>query len=85
VQYVCGGHVISENTYVDYVDCQEIGYQHNDQRGQPGGVNVTPSLSFSADRLGTPARLTQALIGDINSDPLLPFVVDGKSIALQCQ
>jgi hypothetical protein len=23
-------------------------YQHNDQRGQPGGVNVTPSLSFSA-------------------------------------
>lgn len=22
-------------------------YQHNDQRGQPGGVNVTPSLSFS--------------------------------------
>jgi hypothetical protein len=23
-------------------------YQHNDQRGQPGGVNVTPNLSFSA-------------------------------------
>ena len=23
-------------------------YQHNDQRGQPGGTNVTPSLSFSA-------------------------------------
>lgn len=23
-------------------------YQHNDQRGQPGGVNVTPSLSFSS-------------------------------------
>lgn len=23
-------------------------YQHNDQRGQPGGINVTPSLSFSA-------------------------------------
>ena len=22
-------------------------YEHNDQRGQPGGVNVTPSLSFS--------------------------------------
>ncbi len=22
-------------------------YQHNDQRGQPGGVNVTPTLSFS--------------------------------------
>jgi hypothetical protein len=22
-------------------------YQHNDQRGQPGGVNVTPSISFS--------------------------------------
>jgi hypothetical protein len=23
-------------------------YQHNDQRGQPGGINVTPTLSFSA-------------------------------------
>src|SRR5262245_3355717 len=23
-------------------------YQHNDQRGQPGGINVTPSLSLSA-------------------------------------
>jgi carboxypeptidase family protein/TonB-dependent receptor-like protein len=23
-------------------------YEHNDQRGQPGGINVTPSLSFSA-------------------------------------
>ncbi len=26
-------------------------YQHNDQRGQPGGINVTPSLSFSASVL----------------------------------
>jgi len=26
-------------------------YEHNDQRGQPGGVNVTPSLSFSASVL----------------------------------
>ena len=26
-------------------------YQHNDQRGQPGGINVTPSLSFSATTL----------------------------------
>src|ERR1051326_4643689 len=23
-------------------------YEHNDQRGQPGGINVTPSLQFSA-------------------------------------
>src|SRR5581483_177987 len=26
-------------------------YEHNDQRGQPGGINVTPSLSFSASVL----------------------------------
>jgi hypothetical protein len=26
-------------------------YQHNDQRGQPGGINVTPTLSFSASVL----------------------------------
>ncbi|HEY9435141.1 MAG TPA: TonB-dependent receptor, partial [Blastocatellia bacterium] len=79
-------------------------YQHNDQRGQPGGINVTPTLSFSAsvlpptlgatpginatdltrlrgtvnDVLGTPARLTQVFIGDINSDAFLPFIQDGK-------
>jgi hypothetical protein len=38
-------------------------YQHNDQRGQPGGINVTPTLSFSASVLppafpsGTPAGI----------------------------
>jgi hypothetical protein len=38
-------------------------YQHNDQRGQPGGINVTPTLSFSATVLppafpsGTPAGI----------------------------
>jgi len=26
-------------------------YQHNDQRGQPGGINLTPTLSFSASVL----------------------------------
>src|SRR5215468_10799556 len=38
-------------------------YEHNDQRGQPGGINVTPTLSFSATVLppafpsGTPAGI----------------------------
>jgi hypothetical protein len=46
-------------------------YQHNDQRGQPGGTNVTPSLSFSATTrppsgFNTPAVATTTAAG-INS------------------
>ena len=35
-------------------------YQHNDQRGQPGGVNVTPVISFS--RTLRPPVIDQSLI-----------------------
>ena len=38
--YVRGAHVFKVGINVRM-------YQHNDQRGQPGGTNVTPSLSFS--------------------------------------
>ncbi len=46
-------------------------YQHNDQRGQPGGTNVTPSLSFSATTrpptgFNTPS-LAGASVAGINS------------------
>ena len=46
-------------------------YQHNDQRGQPGGVNVTPVLSFSQSLrppqgFNTPAVAT-ATQGGINA------------------
>jgi hypothetical protein len=46
-------------------------YRHNDQRGQPGGINVTPSLSFSATvrppaGFSTPALATSTVAG-INS------------------
>jgi hypothetical protein len=37
---VSGSHVIRAGFNLRF-------YQHNDQRGQPGGVNVTPVLSFS--------------------------------------
>jgi hypothetical protein len=37
-------------------------YQHNDQRGQPGGINVTPSLSFSAT-IRPPAGFTTPALG----------------------
>lgn len=35
-----GSHIIRVGTNIRL-------YEHNDQRGQPGGINVTPSLSFS--------------------------------------
>jgi hypothetical protein len=46
-------------------------YEHNDQRGQPGGINVTPSLQFSATTrpptgFTTPAVATSSTVG-INS------------------
>ncbi len=44
VTWVNGAHVWRGGLNVRF-------YQHNDQRGQPGGVNVTPTLSFSATTL----------------------------------
>jgi len=38
---ISGSHVFRTGVNVRF-------YQHNDQRGQPGGVNVTPNLSLSA-------------------------------------
>jgi len=38
-------------------------YEHNDQRGQPGGTNVTPSLSFSASVRPPTGFNTPALAG----------------------
>ena len=43
-------------------------YQHNDQRGQPGGINVTPSLSFSATIL--PPTIPAGTTTGINSTDL---------------
>ena len=43
-------------------------YQHNDQRGQPGGINVTPSLSFSASVL--PPTIPANTTTGINSTDL---------------
>ena len=37
-------------------------YEHNDQRGQPGGTNVTPALSFSANTR-TPAGFNTPAVG----------------------
>jgi hypothetical protein len=36
-------------------------YEHNDQRGQPGGINVTPNLSFSSSR--TPPGFVTPAVG----------------------
>jgi carboxypeptidase family protein/TonB-dependent receptor-like protein len=41
-------------------------YQHNDQRGQPGGINVTPSLSF-ASSVRPPAGFNTPGVATANS------------------
>lgn len=61
---VTGSHVLRMGVNLRF-------YQHNDQRGQPGGVNVTPSLSFSASvrppaGFNTPTVATSSRTG-INS------------------
>ncbi len=48
-------------------------YEHNDVRGQPGGVNVTPSLSFSASvrppqGFNTPSVATSSAAGINGTD-----------------
>lgn len=42
---VKGAHILSLGTNVRL-------YQHNDQRGQPGGINVTPTLTFDSSIRG---------------------------------
>ena len=42
-------------------------YQHNDQRGQPGGVNITPTLSFSRT-IRPPTHLTGADVPGIHPE-----------------
>ena len=36
-------------------------YEHNDVRGQPGGVNVTPSMTFSGSTRTPPGFVTPAV------------------------
>ena len=97
---VSGSHVIRTGMNMRF-------YRHVDQRGQPGGINVTPSISFLAsvrspviagvtlptninandqtlflntinNLLGTPARLSQTFIGDLNANAFLPFQTNGQ-------
>ena len=61
-------------------------YQHNDQRGQPGGVNVTPVLSFS--RTTRPPALDTTLVPGINvndSNRLLQGINELMGIPAQLQ
>ncbi|MBN8733088.1 MAG: carboxypeptidase regulatory-like domain-containing protein [Acidobacteria bacterium] len=61
-------------------------YQHNDQRGQPGGVNVTPVMSFS--RVTRPPALDNTLVPGINvndSNRLLQGINELLGIPAQLQ
>jgi hypothetical protein len=64
ITYIHGSHVFRAGLNFRF-------YEHNDQRGQPGGTNVTPSISFSATTrppagFNTPA-LASSTAGGINS------------------
>src|SRR2546428_4403997 len=43
-------------------------YEHNDQRGQPGGTDVTPAVSFMQN-LRTPAGFNTPVVGARSIDP----------------
>ena len=67
-------------------------YQHNDQRGQPGGTNVTPTLSFSAtvrppSGFDTPAvaSATAAGINSTDNTRLLGTINDILGIPARLQ
>lgn len=64
VSLIKGSHIIRAGINFRF-------YQHNDVRGQPGGTNVTPSLSFSASvrppvGFNTPS-LSSSSVAGINS------------------
>src|SRR5258708_38871062 len=64
ITYIHGSHVFRAGLNFRF-------YQHNDQRGQPGGINVTPSISFSSGTrapsgFSTPA-LASSTAGGINA------------------
>jgi hypothetical protein len=67
-------------------------YQHNDRRGQPGGVNVTPQLSFSRTLrvptgFNTPviASTTRAGIANVDNNRLLGSINDILGIPARLQ
>lgn len=67
-------------------------YQHNDRRGQPGGVNVTPQISFSRTLrvpagFNTPAlaSATRAGIANVDNNRLLGSINDILGIPARLQ
>ena len=67
-------------------------YQHNDRRGQPGGVNVTPQISFSRTLrvptgFNTPAlaTTTRAGIANVDNNRLLGSINDIMGIPARLQ
>ncbi|PYS37826.1 MAG: TonB-dependent receptor [Acidobacteria bacterium] len=64
ITFVRGSHAIRAGANIRM-------YRHNDQRGQPGGINVTPTLTFSAtvrppSDFATPA-LASSTVSGLNS------------------
>ncbi len=64
--YISGAHVIKGGVNMRF-------YEHNDQRGQPGGTNVTPTLSFASGTkapigFNTPALATSSAAGIASTD-----------------
>ncbi len=73
---IAGSHVMRMGVNIRF-------YQHNDQRGQPGGVNVTPTLSLSGtirppEGFNTPAvaSATAAGINSVDNTRLLGSIND---------
>jgi hypothetical protein len=65
-------------------------YEHNDQRGQPGGTNVTPSMSFSGSTRTPPGFVTptvatssRAGIASTDNSRLLGAINDLSGIPAQ--
>src|SRR5262249_21014476 len=56
---VKGAHVLRFGTNIRL-------YEHNDQRGQPGGINVTPTLSFDSS-LRAPAGFNTPTVATANT------------------
>jgi hypothetical protein len=82
LSWIKGNHVFEMGTNIRL-------YEHNDERGQPGGVNVTPTLSFSSTRnppgFVTPTVATTGKAGIYSTDNtrLLGAIDDLEGIPYQ--
>jgi hypothetical protein len=62
LSYVTGAHIVKPDSTSAFI-------AHNDQRGQPGGINVTPVLTVQSERASTFGHVRHPDYGSQRPEP----------------